>query len=207
MRQQMGLAIAALVLAIGSARAQTAEFAAQMQAINANTPPPEPAEVKNSVLAMLQETSRSAGQCVPTGVETEPATPATADPRYLLGIGSGKFRNAWLAYGRPTGCADGERQRFMLVRAADGTLRTGVLNKGESLASPSLMYDALGAAFISAMNAVRKAEPSCSDSTASVTLLGSRVSSQSSNLSPIFTAPATLGVGRKYGPLWFATGK
>lgn len=105
----------------------------------------------------------------------------------MLGIGSGKFRNAWLAYGRPTGCPNGERQRFMLVRTADNALRAGMLNKGESLASPSLIFDAFPTVSMLAKTVVTKGgDKSCMKSDAAVMLLGSRIASQSSDLSPDF---------------------
>ena len=185
MRQPMALAIVAVVLAMSQAKAQTAEFTAQMQAINASVPPPDLATVKAILQDRVQTLARLEGTCIPTGVTVEPLIPTTADRLVLLPILSGRIKNAWTTHVLPEGCNDSPRLRFMVTQKPDNARAVNFINKGDSLASYALMLAAMMTAKLVVGGIVRRVDPACaSDSEPLKT--GSRVMEQSKDLAPDF---------------------
>jgi hypothetical protein len=99
-------------------------------------------------------------------------------------IQAGKLKNLWLAYGKAVGCADASKTRFIVIQTPDGAVRARVVNKGESIASPSLMRDTSMNAALVAWNAVRAVDPTCAGR--DMAMVSTKVSSKSSDLSPDF---------------------
>lgn len=183
MRQYIVLMALSAGLAQG-AHAQDATFAAAMQATNSKAPPPSEAAVRTAALALLQANAKEASSCVPTGVETEAPTPATADRAVMSGIMSGELRNVWLAYGKASGCPGAERQRFMIVGTADGGLVVRPWSRGESMVWPTLMHDTSAGAGIVALNAIKAVDPACDGN--GMEMIGSKIGAKSADLSPDF---------------------
>jgi hypothetical protein len=98
------------------------------------------------------------------------------------GVRAGQLRNGWTVYATPEGCADAVPTRLMVLRLADGSLRALLVNRGETLANPTLMRDTSSPAAVAAAQAVRQAEPSCNGN--DIDFADGRVTSRSADLSP-----------------------
>lgn len=178
--------MAATLLAAGPSAAQTAELTERVEAINAAVPAPEAEEASAALLAALQHEATRAEECVPTGVEVETITPVTADRNLTQVIARGQFQNVWQAYIQPTGCPEGKSQRFMVVRQPDGQVQATLLNKGESLTSPTILLDAYEAAAPFAIAEVNKVDPECRNPGAITTMPHIQVTARSEDLGPDF---------------------
>ena len=166
------------------APAQNADFAAMMRDVNARVAVPDMKAIRADALLTLQAIARKDSACVPSDVEIEKPTPATAVTIAVQGILSGKLKNLWMAYGRPIGCPKAEKTRFAILLLANDEIRVREVNKGEAIASMSLMRDSSGLAALVAFTEIRKVEPACNGS--GMQMFGTRVISQGHDLSPDF---------------------
>lgn len=173
-----------IVSLISAANAQEASFAAQMRDVNAKVSLPARQAIIADALANFQAMARKEARCIPTSVEIEAATPATAVRIATQGIQSGQLKNAWTAYGRAQGCKGAPRTRFIILLMANDEVRVRPINQGESIASASLMRDTSAGAAIAALSAIKAINPEC-DGTG-MTMLGTTVVSRSPDLSPDF---------------------
>lgn len=185
-------AIAILAMA-GAADAQDATFAAFMRQVNANVPLPEQHVIYADALETVQAIAREEAACVPTGVELDKPTPATATRLAVQGIQSGQLKNAWMTYGRLKGCQSPSPIRFVILLMANDEVRVRQVNEGESIASMSLMRDTSASTAVAALTAVRAVKSDCVG--AGMKMVGTRVISKSADLSPDF-------YGARYAGSW-----
>lgn len=167
-----------------SAHAQEADFAAQMRDVNAEVDLPEHQTITADAIATLQAIAREKSTCIPTGVDLEKPTPATAVRLAVQGIQSGQLKNAWMTYGHALGCPDTPRIRLVILLMSSGEVRVRQVNQGESIASMSLMRDTSPSAAIGALTAIKAVNPDCDGK--GMTMIGTKVLSRSPDLSPDF---------------------
>jgi hypothetical protein len=163
--------------------AQDAEFTRLVESANAAAPPPATREIAAGALDVMKSIAAHEKSCVPVAVAVDPPRSATAMRLAADLIRAGKIKNAWTAYGRIEGCPPRAPTRFMVFRMADGTLLVRAVNRGETIANPSLMRDSSAAASMAAILAVRKVKPGC-DKPADLAIEDTRVISKSADLSP-----------------------
>lgn len=165
------------------AAAQDAEFTRLVEGANRAVKPPAAAEIAPGALEAMKAIAAQEKSCVPTAVAIEPPRTAAAVRIVSDMIRAGKVRNGWTAYGRAQGCPPAAPTRFLVLKMAEGTLTVIAVNKGESLANPSLMRDSSSAAIMAAMLAVRKVKPDCTKPDG-LALENVRAISKSADLSP-----------------------
>lgn len=134
--------------------AQDAEFARFVAATNESAPVPSVESAAADILETLHAIAAERGGCVPSGVEVDRIEAATAVRAIVQGVQSGHLTNAWTAYGQPRGCGGAPQARFLILGMPDGSLRSVLINEGESLANLSLMRDSSALAALGALQAV-----------------------------------------------------
>lgn len=172
------------IAAVSPVSAQDDGFATLMRDVNAKVAIPSKEAIKADALLTLQAIAREDSQCVPTGVELEKPTPATAARIAVQGIQSGQLKNLWMVHGRATGCPSAANIRFAVLLMANDEVRVRQVNEGESLASMSLMRDTSASAAVTALSAIQAVERSCTSQ--GMQMLGTRIISRSADLSPDF---------------------
>lgn len=183
MRTLICAAAAAWAAASTPLHAQDEAFAAALQAINAEVRLPDRRTIETSALATLQAIAKAQRGCVPSGVDMQKATPATADRIALQAIQAGHIRNMWLAYGTAIGCP-AVTTRFMLLKLPNDEVMVREVNPGESLAPPAVMRDASSGAAAAALTIVRTADGACDGR--DMDMIGTRVTLRSADLSEDF---------------------
>lgn len=183
-----------LALLASPAAAQDPEFARVLAAINAANPAPAPAEVASASLETLQALAAKEGACTPTAIVAEAPAAATSTALVTQLIGARQIKNAWTVNVTPQGCTDAASTRLILMRMPAGELRAQVVNVGESLTPPSMMWDSSVAAAMPAVTAIQKAHPDCKAITG-LAMTGSRIVSRSDDLGPDF-------YGSRYAGSW-----
>ena len=149
------------VFAAEAAFAQDPAYASFVERTNAATPPPPIDALTAPALETLQALARQENRCVPSGLRLEAPQTAIATAVITQAVAAGQAKNGWTVEGQPEGCADQAVTRFMVLRMADDSLRAFVVNEGRTLANPSLMRDTSAVAAVTAFQAVRTANPSC----------------------------------------------
>lgn len=144
-----------------AAQAQDSDYTTFAEQTNIAVPIPPPEHMTAAALLTLQVLGRQQGTCVPTGIRLEAAETAIAEAIITQGVRGGQLKNGWTVYGYPEGCDIGEPTRFMILRMADDSLRAVPVNRGRTLANPSLMYEATVAAAGSAFSHITIADNSC----------------------------------------------
>lgn len=150
-----------ILLVLAAAAAQSATFARFAEQTDAAVPPPPAAEIRAQALAVLQGNARGEHRCVPSAIAMERLESASAVRAVVEGVRDRQIRNGWTAYGRAAGCPAAFLGHFFILRLADDSLRTFIVNEGETLTNPSLMRDISAQAAQSATNFLRRTDRSC----------------------------------------------
>jgi hypothetical protein len=180
MLKRLVLTVAALASPVA---AQDAEFTRLVEGANAAVKPPPVGDIAAGALVTMKALAAHEKSCVPTSVAIEPPRTAAADRVISDMIRAGRVKNGWTAYGRAQGCPPAVPTRFMILRMADGTLKVPAVNKGETLANPTLMRDSSSAVAMAALLAVRKVKADCTKPE-DLAIENARVISKSADLSP-----------------------
>ena len=155
------LLLLALIAPFGSASAQHPLVAEKLETWNAAAPVPDHSVLEAQIRNKALEIHGADGGCGGSAIKIDAVTPATADRNAFNAVIRGTMRNAWFVTARMPGCDDAP-VRFMVMQAADASLRTIRVNRGTSHAWESLIGDTLPLVQLSAMATLAREGTDCS---------------------------------------------